>query len=173
MRTEEHAGLADNRISAMFTLLHTDIENPLQRLRAICRAAGAAKEEHSMFGSDTLQAWAEIADPNLFTWLTNFYSSSGLADRHRAAINVMISNVPGPPFPLFLAGATLERAYPMGPIVESVGLNITMMSYREHVDFGFICARNLVPDPWELADLLEPAFQELVECTRHLSQTIV
>lgn len=162
VRTDDQAGQADNRVSAMFVPLHTDVADAGDRLEAIQRSAGAAKAEHALFGADTLQAWAEIADPNLFTWLTDTYSSSGLADRHRPAINVMVSNVPGPPFPLYLAGATLERAYPMGQIIEGVGLNITMMSYRDHVDVGFMAAANLLPDVWDLAAQVEPAMAELV-----------
>jgi WS/DGAT/MGAT family acyltransferase len=162
VRTDDQTGRSDNRVSAMFCSLHTDIDRPLARLRAITATTRAAKDEHALFGSDTLQQWAEVADPNLFTWLTDLYSSSGLADRHRPAVNVMISNIPGPPFPLYLAGATLERAYPMGQIIEGVGVNITMMSYCDHVDFGFMAAANLAPDIWDLADAVAPAMAELV-----------
>jgi diacylglycerol O-acyltransferase len=163
VRSEEQAGQADNRLSAMFTSLHTDYADPLARLRAIHRTTRAAKAEHNIFGGDTLQKWAEVADPNVFTWLTNLYSSSALADRHRPAINVMVSNVPGPPFALYLAGATLESAYPMGMIIDGVGLNITMMSYRDSVDFGFMAASNLLPDVWDLADAVAPALADLVD----------
>ncbi len=163
VRTEDQKGRADNRVSAMFTLLHTDIGDPLERLAATHRAARAAKDEHAMFGSDTLQSWAEIADPNVASWLSSLYSSSGIADRHRPAINVMVSNLPGPPFPLYLAGAELQRAYPMGQVIEGVGLNITVMSYRNWVDIGFMAAANLVPDVWDLADQIEPAFDELAD----------
>jgi WS/DGAT/MGAT family acyltransferase len=163
VRSEDQSGHSDNRISAMFTSLHTDISDPLRRLRAIRRTTGAAKEEHNIFGGDTLQKWAEVADPSMLTWLTNFYSSSALADRHRPAINVMVSSIPGPPFPLYLAGATLERAYPMGMIIDGVGLNITMMSYRDSVDFGFLGAGNLLPDVWDLADAVAPALADLLD----------
>jgi diacylglycerol O-acyltransferase len=163
VRSDDQAGQSDNRISAMFTSLHTDIADPLRRLDAIHRTTVAAKDEHNIFGGSTLQSWAEIADPNFFTWLTNLYSSSGLADRHRPAINVMVSNVPGPAFPLFLAGATLEQAYPMGQIIEGVGLNITMMSYLDSVDFGFMAAANLLPDVWDLAAAVAPAAADLLE----------
>jgi WS/DGAT/MGAT family acyltransferase len=163
VRSEDQSGQSDNRISAMFTSLHTDISDPLRRLRAIHRTTSAAKDEHNVFGGDTLQQWAEVADPSLLTWLTNFYSSSALADRHRPAINVMVSSIPGPPFPLYLTGGTLERAYPMGMIIDGVGLNITMMSYRDSVDFGFMAAANLLPDVWDLAAAVEPAMADLLD----------
>jgi len=161
VRTQDQSGQADNRLSAMFTSMHTDIADPAVRLHRISRTARAAKDEHALFGDDTMQQWAEVADPNLFSWLTDLYSSSGLASRHRPAINVTFSNIPGPPFPLYLAGATLERAYPMGQVIEGVGMNITVMSYRDSVDFGFMAAANLVPDPWDLAEAVTPALDEL------------
>ncbi|MBI2704728.1 MAG: wax ester/triacylglycerol synthase family O-acyltransferase [Actinobacteria bacterium] len=161
VRTEEHAGKSDNRISAMFTSLHTDIDDPVRRLHEISRTSRAAKDEHALFGPDTMQRWAEVADPNLFTWLTDLYSSSGLADRHRAAINVMFSNIPGPDVPLYLAGGTLAHAYPMGQIIDGIGLNVTAMSYKDSVDFGFMAAANLVGDVWDLAAAVAPALAEL------------
>jgi len=75
--------------------------------------------------------------------------------------NLVISNVPGPPFPLYLAGAELVAAYPMGPVFEGAGLNITVLSYMGSLDFGFNAAANAVPDLWDLASCVEPAFEEL------------
>lgn len=162
VRTADQAGRSDNRVSALFAMLHTEVEDPRERLAATMRTAAAAKREHALFGPETLQQWAEIVDPNLASWLSGRYAGSGVARRHRPAINVMISNVPGPPFPLYLAGAELIRAYPMGQIIEGVGLNITVMSYRGSVDFGFMAAANLVPDVDRLAAAVEPAFAALL-----------
>jgi len=74
---------------------------------------------------------------------------------------VIISNVPGPPFPLYYAGARMVAAYPMGPTMEGVGLNITVFSYEESVDFGFMVDRELVPDVWNMADGVRDALEEL------------
>jgi len=165
VRAEHQQGRADNRISALFTDLPTHVADPLQRLVATQRAAAAAKREHAIFSPDTLQRWAEVADPNMASWLANAYVGLGLTNRHPPAMNVMISNVPGPPFPLYLAGAELVRAYPMGQIVEGVGLNITVMSYRDGVDFGLMAASNLLPDIAVLARDLEADFAALVAAT--------
>lgn len=90
-----------------------------------------------------------------------------LADHHRPIHNIVISNVPGPPFPLYLAGAELVAAYPMGPIMEGAGLNVTVLSYRDAVDFGFMADPALVPDVWEMADHVQEAFCELEGSRRH------
>ena len=66
-----------------------------------------------------------------------------LADSHRPIHNLVVSNVPGPPFPLYLAGAELVAAYPMGPVMDGAGLNVTVLSYRNHIDIGFMADKDL------------------------------
>jgi len=150
-----------NRVSAMFTSLATDVADPLDRLRAIQSVTRGAKEEHNAIGADMLQNWAEFAAPTMFSLAARLYARMKLADRHRPVHNLVISNVPGPPFPLYLAGAELVAAYPMGPVFEGAGLNITVLSYMGSLDFGFNAAANAVPDLWDLASCVEPAFEEL------------
>ncbi len=76
--------------------------------------------------------------------------------------NAIISNVPGPPFPLYYAGAELVAAYPLGPVMEGCGLNITVFSYRESVDIGFMVCPELVTDVWGMADAVDEALAELL-----------
>ena len=150
-----------NRLSAMFTSLATDIASPVDRLRAIESVTRGAKEEHHAIGADLLQNWAEFAAPTTFSLAARFYTRMKLADRHRPIHNLVISNVPGPPFPLYLAGSKLVAAYPLGPVFEGAGLNVTVMSYMGSIDFGFNAATSAVPDLWELADAIGPALAEL------------
>ena len=86
-----------------------------------------------------------------FAMASRLYSSMSLADRHRPIHNLVISNVPGPPFPLYLAGAELVAAYPMGPIMEGAGLNITVLSYVDSIAIGINACPSRVPDPWLIA----------------------
>ena len=111
-----------------------------------------AKQDHDLLGANLLQDWAEHAAPATFALAARLYSGMHLSDRHRPIHNVVISNVPGPPFPLYFAGAELESTLPMGPVMEGAGLNITVLSYMDHVDIGFMACRELVPDVWSLAD---------------------
>ncbi|MFN8052442.1 MAG: wax ester/triacylglycerol synthase family O-acyltransferase [Acidimicrobiales bacterium] len=161
VREADEVGTGGNKVSAMFTSLATDIADPLERLRAIAESTVGAKAEHNAVGARMLTDWGEYAAPRTFAMASRLYSSMGLASRHRPIHNVVISNVPGPPFPLYLAGAELVAAYPMGPIMEGSGLNITVLSYRDSVDFGFMADPELVPDVWELADHVRAAFAEL------------
>jgi hypothetical protein len=65
--------------------------------------------------------------------------------------NLIVSNVPGPPIPLYTAGAQVVGVYPFGPLLEGAGLNLTVLSNMGHVDFGVIACRELVPDVWDIA----------------------
>ncbi len=99
-----------NRVSAMFTTLDTHLPDPADRIRAIQACTVGAKQEHNAVGADMLQNWAEYAAPNTFNLASRLYSSWGLSSSHRPIHNVIISNVPGPPFPLYYAGAEMVAA---------------------------------------------------------------
>ena len=154
-------GLGSNHVSGMFTSLATDIDDPVERLMAIRAATMGAKHEHQAIGADMLQNWAEFAAPTTFHLASVFYARWRLAEKHRPIHNLVISNVPGPQVPIYLAGAKLVAVYPMGPVMEGAGLNVTVMSYDGHVDFGFMVAADLVPDVWSLSAGVQPAYEEL------------
>ncbi len=156
VRTEDEEGSHGNKVSAMFTSLATDIDDPVERLRAIVSVTDGAKREHNALGARMLTDWGEFAAPVTFGLASRLYSSMRLADRHRPIHNLVVSNVPGPPFSLYLAGAELVAAYPMGPIMEGAGLNATVLSYRDSIDFGFMAvpgadARRVGPRPGRAA----------------------
>jgi diacylglycerol O-acyltransferase len=173
VRTDEERGSQGNKVSAMFTSLATDVDDPAERLDAIVASTQGAKEDHNAIGARTLTDWAEWAAPRTFGLAARLYSSMGLANSHRPIHNLVISNVPGPPFPLYMAGAELVAAYPMGPIMDGAGLNITVLSYRDHLDIGFLGDRDLVPDIWDLAGAVQPAFDELKQVAGIKDPTIV
>jgi hypothetical protein len=108
-----------------------------------------------------LSDWADVADPLLMRLGAQLYLRSGLTGLHPPIHNLVVSNVPGPPFPVYLAGAQLVRAYPLGPVMEGAGLNVTVMSYLDSLDIGFMVCDDVVPDVWDLADAVQPAFDEL------------
>jgi WS/DGAT/MGAT family acyltransferase len=162
VRTEDERGRPDNRVSAMFVHMRTDIADPARRLRAIAKATKGAKADHHAVGAKFIQNWAEQAAPSTFVLATRLYSRLNLADRHPPIYNVVVSNVPGPDFPLYLDGAKLVATYPMGPVMEGAGLNVTVLSYIDNVDFGFLAGAELVPDVWDMADAIEGIMAELL-----------
>ncbi|MBC7174246.1 MAG: wax ester/triacylglycerol synthase family O-acyltransferase, partial [Polyangiaceae bacterium] len=161
VRGEEMKDRANNQVSAMFTHLGTHLADPLERLQAIHDVTLAAKEEHNVIGAHMLQDWAELAAPATFGLAVRLYSGLHLASKHRPIHNLVISNVPGPRFPLFFAGARVDAIYPIGPVLEGAGLNVTVMSYRDWVDFSLIVDSTLMPDVWDLAAHVDEAFRTL------------
>ena len=117
-----------NKVSAMFVQLPCHIEDPLERLQSIHEGTKGAKEEHQALGATTLQNWAEHATPNVFAAAARLYTGMKLADRHRPVANLVISNVPGPGLPLYLGGSQMLGHVPLGPVMDGMGLNITIMS---------------------------------------------
>ncbi|MEI7592280.1 MAG: wax ester/triacylglycerol synthase family O-acyltransferase [Actinomycetes bacterium] len=160
VRSDDQKGTHGNQVSMMLTSLATDLDDPVDRLQHIHTNMKAAKVQQNAIGADILQEWADFASPAIFGRAARLYSNSNSA-RHRPMFNVVISNVPGPPFPLYVAGSEVLNTYPMGPIFEGFGLNITLMSYRDRVDFGLLACPDLVPDVWRIADSLQHALQEL------------
>jgi diacylglycerol O-acyltransferase len=160
VRTEDQKGTHGNQVSMMLSSLATDLDDPVDRLEHIHSNMKSAKEQQNAIGAEILQEWADFAAPAIFGRAARLYSNSNSA-RHRPMFNVVISNVPGPPFPLYVAGAEVLDTYPMGPIFEGFGLNITLMSYRDRVDFGLVACPELVPDVWRIADGLRDALEEL------------
>ena len=161
VRSSDEKGQLGNRVSVMFAALATHLDDPLARIEAIHESTAAAKEQHELIGANTLTDWAEFAAPAVFARAARLYSRLKLADIHRPAHNLVMSNVPGPQFPLYCAGATMLAFYPLGPISEGAGLNITVMSYMGKLYFGLLGCRELLPDLDDLAAALPPALEEL------------
>ena len=166
VHTEDSKGRPGNAVSAMFTTLPVELPDPVERLLAIHESTKSAKETHNAVGADMLRNWAEFAPPSVFALAARLYSSSNLANRHRTVQNLVISNVPGAPFPLYVAGAKLVAGYPMGPVMEGAALNVTCISYMDNIDFGLHGGREAIPDLWSIADHLETSLAELEKAMR-------
>ena len=152
-----------NRVSSMFASLPVELPDPIDRVRAVARSMSGAKSMHEEVGPSTLQDWAATAAPALFNRAMRTYTRLRVGERLRPVINLIVSNVPGPPWPLYLAGAQMVALHPLGPIFDDCGLNVTVISYLDHVDFGFIGCRELVPDVLDLAHAVPDALRELMK----------
>ena len=152
-----------NKVSAMFVQLPCQVEDPLERLQMIHDGTKGAKEEHNALGATMLQNWAEHATPNLFAAAARLYTGMKLADRHRPVANLVVSNVPGPDFPLYLGGSQMLGMFPLGPVMDGMGLNITIMSYRGVLYWGFASDARAVPRLWDVAAAVPHALNELLE----------
>jgi WS/DGAT/MGAT family acyltransferase len=162
VRNDETADIdSANKVSAMFVSLPTHLEDADAQIAHIRDATQGAKEEHSAVGARTLLELGELAGPRSFGLASRLLG--GLASRGTVPINLVISNVPGPPFPLYLGGARLVSMVPLGPPIEGAGLNITVMSYIDRIDWGFIACRELAPRLQDMAHAVEDAHQALLK----------
>lgn len=135
-----------NKVSALFTKLGTDLEDPLERLRMLAERNRHAKEHHNAISADALQDWAEFAAPRTFGLAVRTYANLRLAERHPVVHNLVISNVPGPPIPLYFMGARIDALCPLGPVFHGAGLNVTVMSNAGQMHVGAIACRESMPD---------------------------
>jgi diacylglycerol O-acyltransferase / wax synthase len=152
-----------NKVSSMFVQLPCQIDDPLERLRLIHEGTKDAKEEHNALGATTLQNWAEHASPNVFAVAARLYTGMKLADRHRPVANLVISNVPGPDFPLYMGGSQMLGMFPLGPVMDGMGLNITIMSYMGVLYWGLASDARAVPRLWDIAGAIPHALTEMME----------
>jgi diacylglycerol O-acyltransferase / wax synthase len=157
-----------NKVTGMFAKLATDVADPVQRLRAISADNAHAKEHSNAIDADMLQDWAHFAAPRTFGLAVRVYSALRLAERHPVVHNLVISNVPGPPMPLYFLGARIDGLYPLGPVFHGAGLNVTVMSNDGRINVGLLACRELMPADavWQLADDLPLAMDDLLRAAR-------
>jgi len=146
VRTGEEADPWTNRVSGLVSNLPTNIEDPLERVMSVHQSMMAAKSQFDMLPADTLVDAAQLTLPAVAVQASRVAASLRLGDRGTAPVNVVISNVPGPRRPLYMAGAKMKRFYPVSTVAEGVGLNITVQSYLDTLDFGLVSCRELIPD---------------------------
>jgi diacylglycerol O-acyltransferase len=156
------------KLSVIFSTLATDIEDPVERLRTIAAANQRAKEISRAMGADTFTRWSELFWPNALSLGTRLYSGLHIAKRHGVVFNLLVSNVAGPPFALYLADAHVVGTYAFGPITDGAGLNVTVISTGDHVSFGIVACSDLVPGVWDLADAIPGALDELTAAAKQL-----
>jgi hypothetical protein len=153
-----------NQLSAMLVSLATDIDDPLRRLHAIAQSTRVAKEQEQLHGGRLVADLAQIAAPGVVSRIARAVARTKLFDRVRPPFNVMVSGVKGPDFSLFCAGSHVSAMYPVGPITEGVGLNVTIFSYLDQLHFGLLACPKLLPELDDLSMWVDDALGELVCC---------
>jgi WS/DGAT/MGAT family acyltransferase len=152
-----------DQLSAMLVPLPIQLSDPVEQLAAVSAATKDAKQFASGLGLETMAAWADLTAPQLLRAGAQVYSRLRLADRLPPMQNLIVSNVMGPPIPLYAAGARVDGIYPLGPLLPGTGLNITVLSNVDNVDVGLLACPDLVPDVWDIADRVPPALQSLLK----------
>jgi WS/DGAT/MGAT family acyltransferase len=152
---------ADNQASMSLISLGTNIADPRRRLAHVRAASAAMKSTMGSVKSILPTDYPSLGVPWLIEAATALYGKARVADKIPQVANVVISNVPGPPVPLYIAGARMLTNYPTSIVVHGMALNITVQSYDQSLDFGLIADAVAVPDVKMLAEAIAIAFDDL------------
>jgi diacylglycerol O-acyltransferase len=164
VRGEADTAELGNQISGMLVALHTELADPEERLRAISSDALKTVGEQRAHRAKIFQDTPRVLGPTLLSLGGKFISAFNLFDRVPMA-NVMISSVPGPPIPLWLSGRRVESATPFGPLMGAFSLNITVLGFGEHLEFGLIACADRFNDLSSLRDYLVDEASALIAAT--------
>ena len=171
LHTPEDKGRYGNHSSPMYVALHSEIADPVERLRATQSATGAAKQHFQDTKGAQEPDWLEVFPPFVsklvFRRLPTWMMKRGRPPRG----NVIISNVPGASEPLYYGRSKVTGFFSMGPLLEGIGLNVTVWSYGDQLAWSFLACRNAVDDVWELVDGVRTSFEELAEAARSRDRT--
>jgi diacylglycerol O-acyltransferase len=159
VRAPHEAQEFGNRISAMIVPIPTNVPDPRDRLRRAHELLRSAKANHAALPASLLTDATSFIPPAVAALAAR--TTMDLLSRTRPPLNLVISNVPGPREALYCAGARLESMYPVSVVVDGVGLNMTVMSYRDHLDFGIVTDQGQIPDAWPFIEHLHTALEEL------------
>lgn len=162
-----------NRVSGMLVSLATDLADPVERLRAISAGTPVAKEQERLTAGRLVDDVAQMAAPLLSSRIMRWASGLRLFDRMPPLYNVTVSNVPGPPVPLWCARGRVVSVVPVGPVANGAALNVTALSYQGTVGFGLLACRRMLPEVQDLAIMVDDALAELVQAAGRVATDAV
>jgi diacylglycerol O-acyltransferase len=163
IRTETEQGSLGNRIAAMRGPLPVYVEDPVERLRLVQDAMGNLKQSKQALGAEVISGLQDFAPPTLLAQASRLNFSTRL-------FNLIVTNVPGPQFPLYLLGREMDEIVPIAFLPENQALAIAIMSYNGKVDFGLLADYDAMPDLEDLARMVDESLAELLEAARERSK---
>jgi diacylglycerol O-acyltransferase / wax synthase len=156
VRTAEQRGALGNQVTAMMASLPVWCEDPKRRMEIVRQSMGDLKQSKQAVGASLLTQLADFAPPTIAGQAARLQSKQRF-------FNLVVTNIPGPQFPLYLMGRRMERVFPMVPLAKNQGVCIGIMSYDGQVNFGLIGDYDGMPDLDDLARDLEDSIAELIE----------
>jgi diacylglycerol O-acyltransferase / wax synthase len=154
VRADIERGALGNRVAAMWATLPVGLADPVERLHAISEEMVGVKQSGQAVGAEILTAVSGFAPPTIMS------QAARLQARQRL-FNLVVTNVPGPQFPLYLLGRELEAIYPMVPLAENTALGVAILSYNGQLNFGLVGDYDALADIETLADELRSSIDEL------------
>jgi WS/DGAT/MGAT family acyltransferase len=156
IRTDDEHGALGNRVTTMMAPLPVWCEDPVRRLHLVSKSMGDLKESKQAMGAELLAQMQDFAPPTIAG------QAARLQSRQRF-FNLVVTNIPGPQFPLYLMGRRMERLFPMVPLAKNQGVCFAIMSYDGQVNFGLTGDYDGMSELEDLAADLEASIEELIE----------
>ncbi len=151
-----------NQVSALSIALGTHIEDPIRRLKFTHERAMRSKAVSNAVGARELSEVSKLAPAMISGISTRLYSRLGLANQLSPMFNTVVTNVPGPPVPLYMAGARMVSSFGLGPVMDSMGLFHAVTSYCGNICISVTACREMMPDPAFYAECLQKSFAEML-----------
>ncbi len=161
VRSEEEMGTFGNKVTGMILPIPTDVADPRKRLMRAHEVLMSAKDQNKGLPASLMTDVSNFLPPAIFSRASRI--ALEVSGRFRPALNLIISNVPGPPVPLYCAGGQMVAHHPVSVITHGVGLNVTVMSYRDKLDFGIVVDHDMVDDAWPLMDAMRKSLDEMAD----------
>ena len=154
VRSEVEQGALGNKVAAMMAPLPVWCQEPVARLDIVREQLKDLKRGGQAVGAQVLTELSGFAPPTIMG------QASRLMSRQRF-FNLVVTNVPGPQFPLYLMGEEMIETFPMVPLAKNQALGIALLSYNGHINFGLVGDFDLLWDLDELAEDVHDALAEL------------
>ncbi|MCP5129563.1 MAG: wax ester/triacylglycerol synthase family O-acyltransferase [Pseudomonadales bacterium] len=161
MRTRREISADNNQVGSVFASLHTDISDPIQRLNAIKESTAEAKVSGEASPMVDAMKLAGVFSPLVTRAAAGFWSRNELSRFIPMNVSTCISNVPGPDFPLYCAGARMVDYYGLGVLTPGMGLFHLVFSYAGKITLSVLADRDIMPDPEKYHDFLVSSYEEL------------
>lgn len=165
VRGREGKNALGNQVAAMTVRLGTEVEDSLERLQYVHDAAQSSKEMTNAIGAKLMTDFSQFIPSTTAALATRLYTEFAMAENVSQAFNCVVTNVPGPQFPLYMAGARLVTQYGLGPIFDGMGVIFPVFSYGGQITVSFNSCRKVVPDPDAFAGYIQETFDELIAQT--------
>ena len=163
VRSENEKGAMGNEVSALSVAIGTHISDPLARLAYVHDTTKTSKAMSNAIGARQLADASKLAPSMVSGVAARLYTRLGLANRIRPIFNTVVSNVPGPPVPLYMNGARMVASFGLGPVLDGVGLFHAVTSYCGQIVVCFSSCRKMISDPSHYAQCLQDSYDELYE----------
>jgi WS/DGAT/MGAT family acyltransferase len=170
VRGKDEKGDMGNQVAAMIAPLGTHIADPVDRLEYVFSQTTNSKAMSDAIGARNMTEMSKVSPALFMALAAQAYTRLGLANRVALPFTTVVTNVPGPPVPIYSAGARLESMMGLLCLTDGLGLGHVVQSYVKEATIAFTACRNLLPDPEFYAQCIEESFQELRDAAAKVTE---